>query len=138
MTQRSQRSGNAANGWETFSVIGESCKVQVLTERVLVHCIKYLLEHRNFDDKDGEALCKLISIVCEMIDLPSFKEHVDEYFDIMEQISTIQNLPYRIRFKLMDVIDGRKDEWPRMKKTEKPKNTEEMHIKHRNDETSVI
>ncbi|XP_039121694.1 uncharacterized protein LOC120258383 [Dioscorea cayenensis subsp. rotundata] len=73
-----------------------------------------------------------------MIDLPSFKEHVDEYFGIMEQISTVKNLPYRIRFKLMDVIDGRKDEWQRMMKTEQLKNTEEMHIRLRNDETSVI
>lgn len=103
---------------ENIQFIGELCRVKVLTERILVHCIKNLLEHQSFDDKGVEGLCKLISFVCEMIDLPSFKEHVDEYFDIMGQISTVKNLPCRIRFKLMDVIDGRKDEWQRMMKTE--------------------
>lgn len=123
---------------ENIQFIGELCRVKVLTERILVHCIKNLLQHQSFDDKGVEGLCKLISFVGEMIDLPSFKEHVDEYFGIMEQISTVKNLPYRIRFKLMDVIDGRKDEWQGMMKTEQLKNIEEMHIRLRNDETSVI
>lgn len=113
--------------------IGELYRVRILTERIMFYCIQTLLEgHQSPSDEDIEALCKLMSVIGEKIDHPRTKKHLDAYFVIMGQLSTSRKLSHRTRFMLMDVIDFRQNEWQRIRKTEKPKKTEDAHTIYRN------
>ncbi|URD81458.1 DUF581 domain containing protein [Musa troglodytarum] len=93
-------------------LIGELYKARMLTERIMHECIKKLLgQHHDPDEEDAEALCELMSTIGETIDRPKAKEHMDAYFDTMTALSTNQKLSSRVRFKLRDAIDLRKNKW---------------------------
>ncbi|CAL9134042.1 unnamed protein product [Musa acuminata var. zebrina] len=93
-------------------LLGELYKQRMLTERIMHECIKKLLgQHRDPDEEDAEALCVLMSTIGETIDHPKAKEHMDAYFDTMTALSTNQKLSSRVRFKLRDAIDLRKNKW---------------------------
>ncbi|XP_038682215.1 eukaryotic translation initiation factor 4G-like isoform X2 [Tripterygium wilfordii] len=109
-------------------LIGELYKKRMLTERIMHECIKKLLgQYQNPDEEDVEALCKLMSTIGEMIDHPKAKEHMDAYFDRMENLSTNMKLSARVRFMLKDSIDLRKRKWQQRRKVEGPKKIEEVH-----------
>ncbi|KAH7687476.1 MIF4G-like type 3 domain-containing protein [Dioscorea alata] len=121
-----QRLGN-------IQFIGELYRVRMLTEGIMLCCIQTLLNgHQSPNGEDIEALCKLMSIIGDKIDHPRTKKRLDAYFAIMEQLSTSQKLSHQIRFMLMDVIDLRRNEWQRIRKTEKLKKTEDVHTIYRN------
>ncbi|CAL9207332.1 unnamed protein product [Musa hybrid cultivar] len=99
-------------GLGNVRLIGELYKQRTLTERIMHECIKKLLgQHRDPDEEDAEALCVLMSTIGETIDHPKAKEHMDAYFDTMTALSTNQKLSSRVRFKLRDAIDLRKNKW---------------------------
>ncbi|XP_040381953.1 eukaryotic translation initiation factor 4G isoform X2 [Oryza brachyantha] len=109
-------------------LIGELYKKRMLTERIMHECIKNLLGNcQNPDEENIEALCKLMSTIGEMIDHIKAKEHMDAYFDIMQKLSTSQQLSSRVRFMLRDSIDLRKNKWQQRRKVEGPKKIEEVH-----------
>ncbi|KAF0905110.1 hypothetical protein E2562_000910 [Oryza meyeriana var. granulata] len=109
-------------------LIGELYKKRMLTERIMHECIKKLLgNYQNPDEENIEALCKLMSTIGEMIDHAKAKEHMDAYFDIMQKLSTNQQLSSRVRFMLRDSIDLRKNKWQQRRKVEGPKKIEEVH-----------
>ncbi|KAF5731587.1 eukaryotic translation initiation factor 4G [Tripterygium wilfordii] len=109
-------------------LIGELYKKRMLTERIMHECIKKLLgQYQNPDEEDVEALCKLMSTIGEMIDHPRAKEHMDAYFDRMENLSTNMKISSRVRFMLKDSIDLRKRKWQQRRKVEGPKKIEEVH-----------
>ncbi|KAL5199094.1 hypothetical protein ABZP36_002606 [Zizania latifolia] len=110
-------------------LIGELYKKRMLTERIMHECIKKLLgDYQNSPDEENiEALCKLMSTIGEMIDHAKAKEHMDAYFDIMQKLSTSQQLSSRVRFMLRDSIDLRRNKWQQRRKVEGPKKIEEVH-----------
>ncbi|XP_038709088.1 eukaryotic translation initiation factor 4G-like isoform X2 [Tripterygium wilfordii] len=109
-------------------LIGELYKKKMLTERIMHECIKKLLgQYQNPDEEDVEALCKLMSTIGEMIDHSKAKEHMDAYFDRMENLSTNMKLSSRVRFMLKDSIDLRKRKWQQRRKVEGPKKIDEVH-----------
>ncbi|CAD5197102.1 unnamed protein product [Musa acuminata subsp. malaccensis] len=99
-------------GLGNVRLLGELYKQRMLTERIMHECIKKLLgQHRDPDEEDAESLCVLMSTIGETIDHPKAKEHMDAYFDTMTALSTNQKLSSRVRFKLRDAIDLRKNKW---------------------------
>ncbi|CAN4111904.1 unnamed protein product [Withania somnifera] len=109
-------------------LIGELYKKRMLTERIMHECIKKLLgDYQNPDEENIEALCKLMSTIGEMIDHAKAKEHMDAYFDRMENLSNNMKLSSRVRFMLKDSIDLRKNKWQQRRKVEGPKKIEEVH-----------
>lgn len=109
-------------------LIGELYKKRMLTERIMHACIQKLLgTHKDPDEEDLEALCKLMSTIGEMIDHPKAKEHIDAYFDRMKIFSNNMNFSSRVRFMLKDAIDLRKNKWQQRRKVEGPKKIEEVH-----------
>uniref|UniRef100_A0A5B7AA43 Eukaryotic translation initiation factor 4G n=1 Tax=Davidia involucrata TaxID=16924 RepID=A0A5B7AA43_DAVIN len=109
-------------------LIGELFKKKMLTERIMHACIKKLLgQYQNPDEEDVEALCKLMSTIGEMFDLPKAKDHMDAYFEMMAKLSNNMKLSSRVRFMLKDAIDLRKNKWQQRRKVEGPKKIEEVH-----------
>lgn len=109
-------------------LIGELYKRRMLTERIMHECIKKLLvQYPNTAEEDIESLCKLMSTIGEMIDHPKGKEHMDAYFDMMENLSNNMKLSSRVRFMLRDAIDLRKNKWQQRRKVEGPKKIDEVH-----------
>lgn len=93
-------------------LIGELYKKRMLIERIMYECIKKLLgQYENFDEENIEVLCKLMSIIGEMIDYFRVKEYMDVYFEIMGQLFNNMKLFLRVRFMLRDFIDFRKNKW---------------------------
>ncbi|MCD7470729.1 hypothetical protein HAX54_010825 [Datura stramonium] len=57
-------------------LIGELYKKKMLTERIMHECIQKLLgQYQTPDEEDIESLCKLMSTIGEMIDIPRRKLH---------------------------------------------------------------
>ncbi|KAF4395235.1 hypothetical protein CsatB_007128 [Cannabis sativa] len=107
--------------------VGELYKKNMLTERVMHHCIRKLLhQHRTPHEESLEALCLLISTIGEIIDHPKSKTYIDEYLEKMETLSNNIELPFRIRFMLKDIIDLRKNKWQQRRSVEGPK---EIHYR---------
>ncbi|RHN38653.1 hypothetical protein MtrunA17_Chr8g0335521 [Medicago truncatula] len=77
--------------------IGELYKKKMLTERIIHECIKKLPGLcQDPDEKDVEALCKLMSSIGEMIDHPKAKEHMDVYFESLKILSNNMDLSSRM------------------------------------------
>ncbi|KEH17864.1 uncharacterized protein [Medicago truncatula] len=117
-------------------LIGELYKKKMLTERIMHECIKKLIGQGQYpdeedveypDDEDVEALCKLMSIIGEMIDHPKTKEHMGVYFEKLKILSNNMNLSSMVRFMLKDVIDLRRNRWQVRRKVDGPKKIEEVH-----------
>ncbi|XVE76798.1 hypothetical protein DITRI_Ditri13aG0009500 [Diplodiscus trichospermus] len=109
-------------------LIGELYKKKMLTERIMHECIKKLLgEYENPDEEDVEALCILMSTIGEMIDHPKAKVYVDAYFERMAKLSNNMKLSPRVRFKLKDAIDLRKNKWQQRPKVEGPSQNEGVY-----------
>ncbi|KAM7277101.1 hypothetical protein ACFE04_018967 [Oxalis oulophora] len=109
-------------------LIGELYKKRMLTERVMHECIKKLLgEYESPDEENVEPLCKLMSIIGDMIDHPKAKEHMDAYFERMKMMSNNMNLSSRCRFMLRDSINLRLNKWQHTRKIKLPKKIQQVH-----------
>jgi len=109
-------------------LIGELYKKKMLTERIMHECIKKLLgQCQDPHEEDVEALCKLMSIIGEMIDHPKAKKHMNVYFERLKLLSNNMNLSSRVRFMLKDVIDLRRNRWQVRRKVDGPKKIEKVH-----------
>ncbi|EPX73058.1 translation initiation factor eIF4G [Schizosaccharomyces octosporus yFS286] len=110
--------------------IGELFKLSMLSEKIMHECIKRLLGNvTDPEEEEIESLCKLLMTVGVNIDATE-KGHaaMDVYVLRMETITKIPNLPSRIKFMLLDVIDSRRAGWNIKKEIEKgPKTIQEIH-----------
>ncbi|CAA97349.1 translation initiation factor eIF4G [Schizosaccharomyces pombe] len=110
--------------------IGELFKLSMLSEKIMHECIKRLLGNvTDPEEEEIESLCRLLMTVGVNIDATE-KGHaaMDVYVLRMETITKIPNLPSRIKFMLMDVMDSRKNGWAVKNEVEKgPKTIAEIH-----------
>lgn len=122
--------------------IGQLYMLGMLTERIIHECIKKFLEldEGRAGESEVESLVSLLKIVGKEL------ENSERGFALMniyfERISSIMeqpDLPSRLRFKLMDVIDLRKSGWEPKKKDQVPKTIAEVHAdeKRRQQEEEV-
>jgi len=88
--------------------ISELYKNKMLVNPIIHVCIKKLLKNEK-DEEQLESLCKLLTNVGSMIDVPSSKAIMDDYFKQMENIRP--NISSRIRFMLEDTAKLRENNW---------------------------
>ncbi|EUC57437.1 eukaryotic translation initiation factor 4 [Rhizoctonia solani AG-3 Rhs1AP] len=92
--------------------IGELHKSQMLTDRIIHECIKKLLAN-NIDPKEEEieSLCEFLLTVGQNLDSPKARNHMDIYFERMQEMVKGNKLSPRIQFMLLDVIELRERHW---------------------------
>ena len=94
--------------------IGELFKLSMLTERIMHECVKKLVDYEGTpDEAEIESLTSLLQTVGRQLDDPESKAQgrMDLYFERIKQMVVIPDLPSRLRFMLMDVIDLRSKGW---------------------------
>lgn len=100
--------------------IGELFKKGILPERIMHACIKSLLtDLENPIEEEVESLCKLITTIGKMIDVPKYNDQMEDYFNTLNGIATNMNASSRTRFMARDLVDLRSNAWvPRRKENE--------------------
>ncbi|CAE6335515.1 unnamed protein product, partial [Rhizoctonia solani] len=92
--------------------IGELFKLQMLTERIMHECIKKLLSNVvSPEEEEIESLCKLLTTVGQSLDNPKAKNHMDTYFERMQEMAKSSSINSRMQFMLQDVIELRARHW---------------------------
>ncbi|CAE6492912.1 unnamed protein product [Rhizoctonia solani] len=92
--------------------LGELLKLQMLTERIMHECIKKLLWNVvNPEEEEIESLCELLKTVGQSLDNPRARNHMDIYFERMQEMAKGSNINSRMQFMLQDVIELRARHW---------------------------
>lgn len=109
--------------------IGELFKLQMLTERIMHECVKKLVDYEGIpDEAEIESLTSLLQTVGKQLDNPESKAQgrMDLYFERIKQMIELPELPSRLRFMLMDVIDLRSKGWSSKADNKGPKTITEI------------
>lgn len=110
--------------------IGELFKLGMLTERIMHECVKKLLDYEGMpDEAEVESLTSLLRTVGSVLDDPASKgqPRMDAYFERITAIMNMPDLPSRLKFMLLDIIDLRKAKWRSAQDTKGPKTIQEIH-----------
>ncbi|KAJ9643879.1 hypothetical protein H2204_002024 [Knufia peltigerae] len=110
--------------------IGELFKLQMLTERIMHECVKKLVDYEGTpEEAEIESLTSLLRTVGKQLDDPESKGkgRMDVYFDRINHMIAIPDLPSRLRFMLMDVVDLRSKGWVSKEDDKGPKTITEIH-----------
>jgi translation initiation factor 4G len=94
--------------------IGELFKLQMLTERIMHECVKKLVDYEGTpDEAEIESLTSLLRTIGRQLDDPASKgqARMDIYFERIKAIMEMPDLPSRLKFMLLDIIDLRKNNW---------------------------
>ncbi|ESA43154.1 uncharacterized protein NCU07868 [Neurospora crassa OR74A] len=108
--------------------IGELFKLGMLTERIMHECVRKLLEFTGVpDEAEIESLTKLLRTVGGNLDsTEKGRPLMEVYFGRIQQIMDLPDLPSRLKFMLMDVVDLRKARWHSKEANKGPKTLEEI------------
>ncbi|KAK1832361.1 hypothetical protein QBC39DRAFT_405287 [Podospora conica] len=108
--------------------IGELFKLGMLTERIMHECVRKLLEFEGMpDEAEIESLTKLLRTVGATLDSSEKgPAMMDAYFQRIDSIVNLPDLPSRLRFMLMDIIDLRRVRWASKDGNKGPKTLEEV------------
>ncbi|KAH8703655.1 hypothetical protein BGW36DRAFT_393925 [Talaromyces proteolyticus] len=93
--------------------IGELYKLGMLTERIMHECVKKLVDYEGIpDEAEVESLTSLLRTIGASLDV-SEKGHamMDAYFARISMMMETPNLPSRLKFMLLDVLDLRSAGW---------------------------
>jgi translation initiation factor 4G len=110
--------------------IGELYKLGMLTERIMHECIKKLLEldENGPDESEVESLVSLLNTVGQNLEQSERGPALmNVYFERIVSIMNHPDLPSRLKFKLLDVIDLRKHGWQSKNDDKGPKTLAEIH-----------
>ncbi|KAM7276159.1 hypothetical protein ACFE04_018025 [Oxalis oulophora] len=105
------------------TLLAELYKKGIFPERrIIMHsCIEKLLGHYHIPDEGNlEALCKLMSMIGDMIDRPKVKLYMNAHFKRMALMTKNMELSSRIRFLLSDTIEMRSNKWEKKWKIDHP------------------
>lgn len=98
--------------------IGELFKADMVTEKILRHCIKHLMPNAKADEENMENLCKLLEtaggkleITIERKKKPADIKDLLATFKLMEEISNRKGLSSRIKFAVKDILEMRARRW---------------------------
>ncbi|KAL4737010.1 hypothetical protein BDV11DRAFT_172367 [Aspergillus similis] len=95
--------------------IGELFKLGMLTERIMHMCIKKLVDYEGTpDEAEVESLTSLLRTIGAALDSPDNEQNrkfMDAYFQRINLMVQTPNLPSRLKFMLMDIIDLRNARW---------------------------
>ncbi|RKF80063.1 putative eukaryotic translation initiation factor 4 gamma [Golovinomyces cichoracearum] len=107
--------------------IGELYKLSMLTERIMHQCVKKLVDHTGIpDEAEIESLTKLLKTIGANLDSnEKGKLVMDAYFSRINIMISTPELPSRLKFMLMDIVDLRKKGWASKESNKGPKTLEE-------------
>jgi translation initiation factor 4G len=110
--------------------IGELYKLSMLTERIMHECVKKLVDYTGIpDEAEIESLTKLLKTIGSNLDsTEKGKPMMDVYFTRIQSMIDTPDLPSRLRFMLMDIIDLRRKLWLSKEDNKGPKTLEEIRI----------
>lgn len=94
--------------------ICELGKQNLADEGILHRCIVQLCKKKNnikHTVEDFECLCQIMKTVGKLLDTERGKSLMDQYFSRMEKYANGNELPLRIKFKIQDVLDLRRNKW---------------------------
>ena len=94
--------------------ICELGKQNLANESILHQCIHQLCKKKNnikHTVEDFECLCQIMKTVGKLLDTERGKSLMDQYFSRMEKYANGNELPLRIKFKIQDVLDLRRNKW---------------------------
>ena len=81
--------------------ITEMYKLQILTERAMHECIQnFLANVDNPEEEEIESLCRILTTVGKLLDIPKARAHMDIYFARMEKLRENSNVAPRMQFRL--------------------------------------
>ncbi|KAI1001404.1 Eukaryotic translation initiation factor 4 gamma [Podosphaera aphanis] len=108
--------------------IGELYKLGMLTERIMHECVKKLVDYTGIpDEAEIESLTKLLKTIGFNLDgNKNGKLIMDAYFVRIQSMINTPELPSRLRFMLMDIVDLRKKDWASKESNKGPKTLEEV------------
>ena len=109
--------------------IGELYKLGMLTERIMLECVHRLIDAKGpFPAEDEiESLSKLLRTVGAHLDQSEKgRPMMDIYFQRIGTFTAAPDLPSRMKFMLMDIIDLRKAGWHSKEANKGPKTLEEV------------
>lgn len=108
--------------------IGELYKLSMLTERIMHECVKKLVDYTGVpDEAEIESLTKLLKTIGANLDsTEKGKPMMDVYFTRIQAMIDTPELPSRLRFMLMDIVDLRKKNWQSKEANKGPKTLEEI------------
>lgn len=108
--------------------IGELYKLGMLTERIMHECVKKLVDYQGVpDEAEIESLTKLLKTIGGNLDsTEKGKPMMNVYFQRIQTMIDTPELPSRLRFMLMDVVDLRKKNWHSKEDNKGPKTLEEV------------
>jgi translation initiation factor 4G len=108
--------------------IGELYKLSMLTERIMHECVKKLVDYTGIpDEAEIESLTKLLKTIGQNLDsTEKGKPMMDVYFTRIQTMIDTPDLPSRLRFMLMDIVDLRKKRWASKEANKGPKTLEEV------------
>lgn len=93
--------------------IGELYKLGMLTERIMHECVKKLVDYEGTpDEAEVESLTSLLKTIGQNLDgSQRGAELMDAYFKRIQLMIETPDLPSRLQFMLMDIVDLRKKGW---------------------------
>ncbi|KAH8674018.1 hypothetical protein BX600DRAFT_509227 [Xylariales sp. PMI_506] len=108
--------------------IGELYKLQMLTERIMHECVRKLVDYSGIpDEAEVESLSKLLRTIGANLDASEKgKLMMDAYFSRIQSMVDLPDLPSRLKFMLMDVVDLRRANWASKEANKGPKTLEEV------------
>lgn len=108
--------------------IGELFKLGMLTERIMHECVRKLLEFQGVpDEAEIESLTKLLRTIGANLDnVDKGKAMMDAYFQRIQTIIDLPDLPSRLKFMLMDIVDLRRVHWVSKEANKGPKTLKEI------------
>ncbi|KAJ3461799.1 hypothetical protein MRS44_010352 [Fusarium solani] len=108
--------------------IGELYKLGMLTERIMHECVHKLVDYNGVpDEAEIESLSKLLRTIGGNLDsTEKGRPMMDAYFQRIQTMMDMPELPSRLKFMLMDVIDLRKAGWVSKETNKGPKTLDEV------------
>lgn len=108
--------------------IGELYKLGMLTERIMHECVRKLVDYSGVpDEAEIESLSKLLRTIGGNLDsTDKGRVMMDAYFVRIQGMVDLPELPSRLKFMLMDVVDLRKANWISKETNKGPKTLEEI------------
>lgn len=108
--------------------IGELFKLGMLTERIMHECVRKLLEFQGIpDEAEIESLTKLLRTIGGNLDsTDKGRGMMDAYFQRIQTIQDLPDLPSRLKFMLLDVVDLRRAHWESKEANKGPKTLKEI------------
>lgn len=109
--------------------IGELYKLRMLSIKIMHQCVTKLLDFDGEPDEASiESLCKLLRTVGGTMESEVEGQKLTKmYFERITKVMDEFNLPSRLQFMLMDVVDLKKGGWRDKEAQKGPKTIQQIH-----------